>query len=167
MMRIIGALMIISASGAAGMRMSEGLKKRADTLDELIAALNHLKANICFSDAALEKALRRAGEAVSCGELFFTAADNMKHSGVNEAWNAAVRGGADRFCLKSADVSALTALGERLGRTDAEDQKRNIDGVLANLGVCRADARSEYEKNGRLFRGGGILCGMLAALLLI
>ncbi len=167
MIRIIGALMLMSASAAAGVYMSSRLKKRADSLDGFASALEYLKTRICFADTALEKALRAAGDMMNDGRIFYSAADNMNADGIKKAWRHAVINSADTLCLTAADVQTVSALGNRLGLTDAEDQKRNIDAVLAALSARRAQAHEAYDKNGRLFRGCGILCGALAALLLI
>ncbi len=159
--------MIIFACAACGSHMSSGLKKRCEYLDAYAASLESLKAHICFSDFPLEKALRLAGEASAVSDAFSAAADAMKSLGIKKAWDTAVRGTSEAFCLTRADEDALAALGSRLGLTDVEDQKRNIDGVLASLAPLRKQARSQYETNGRLYRSGAVLCGILAAVLLI
>ena len=159
--------MIIAASAAAGAYMNMRLQKRVKYLDSFAAALEYLKAHICFSDFEMEKALRLTGDISDTGGVFHMAAENMKADGIKKAWKRAVYINADKMCLKVPDADALASLGERLGLTDAEDQKKNIENVLVSLAVCRAEARAEYEKNGRLYRSCGVMCGALAALLLI
>ena len=170
MIRFIGAGMIIAASAAAGAYMNSRLRKRVKHLDGFAAALEYLKAHICFSGYEMEKALRLTDESCSVrgvGGVFRKTAEDMKEYGIKKAWKRAVYINADKLCLKPADADALASLGERLGLTDAEDQKKNIDNVLVSLSICRAAAVKEYEKNGRLYRSCGVLCGALAALLLI
>ena len=167
MIRFIGAGMIITASICAGAIMSARLRKRVKYLDGFAAALEYLKAHICFSDFEMEKALRLTDDVSDTGGVFRTAAENMKSDGLKKAWKRAVYINAEKMCLKASDADAIASLGERLGLTDAEDQKRNIENVLVSLAVCRAAAAKEYEKNGRLYRSCGVLCGALAALLLI
>ena len=167
MIRFIGAGMIIAASAAAGAYMNARLHKRVKYLDNFSAALEYLKSHICFSDFEMEKALRLTDKIGNTGGVFRAAAENMRADGLKKAWKRAVYINADKMCLKAPDADALASLGERLGLTDAEDQKKNIENVLVSLSVCRAAAVKEYEKNGRLYRSCGILCGALAALLLI
>ena len=167
MIRFIGAGMIIAASGAAGAIMSARLHKRVRYLDSFAAALEYLKTHICFSGFEMEKALRLTDEVGNTGGVFRTAADNMRSDGLKKAWKRAIYLNADKMCLKVSDADALASLGDRLGLTDAEDQKKNIDNVLVSLSICRAAAEKEYEKNGRLYRSCSVLCGALAVLLLI
>ena len=167
MIRFIGAIMIIAASTIAGAYMNMRLRRRVRYLDEFSAALEYLKTHICFSDFEMEKALRLTDEVSDTGGVFRAAAESMKADGLKNAWKRSVYKNADKMGLKVSDASALAALGERLGLTDAEDQKRNIENVLVLLSVCRATAQREYEKNGRLYRSCGALCGALAVLLLI
>ena len=159
--------MIIAASAAAGAYMNARLQRRVKYLDGFAAALEYLKAHICFSDFEMEKALRLANDACDTCGVFRAAAEKMKADGIKDAWRHAVYETADKMCLKSADITALSSLGERLGITDSEDQKKNIENVLVSLSVCRAEAQQDYKKNGRLYRSCGVLCGVLAALLLI
>ena len=167
MIRFIGAGLIIAASAAAGAYLNARLQKRVKYLDGFAAALEYLKAHICFSDFEMEKALRLANDVCDTGGVFCAAAENMKADGLKKAWKRAVYINADKMCLKTADANAIASLGERLGLTDAEDQKKNIENVLVSLAVCRAEAKAEYEKNGRLYRSCSVMCGALAALLLI
>ena len=167
MIRFIGAGMIIAASAFAGATMSARLHKRVRYLDGFAAALEYLKAHICFSDFEMEKALRLTDDVSDTGGVFRAAAENMKSDGLKKAWKRAVYINADKLCLKTSDADVLASLGERLGLTDAEDQKKNIENVLVSLSVCRAAAVKDYEKNGRLYRSCGVLCGALSVLLLI
>ena len=167
MIRFIGAGMIIAASAAAGAYMNARLQKRVKYLDGFAAALEYLKTHICFSDFEMEKALRLTNDVCDTCGVFRAAAENMRADGIKNAWRKAICDNADKMCLKPADITALSSLGERLGLTDSEDQKKNIENVLVSLSVCRAGAKADYEKNGRLYRSCSVLCGALAALLLI
>ena len=167
MIRFIGAGMIIAAGTAAGVYMNARLHKRVKYLDSFSAALEYLKSHICFSDFEMEKALKLTDEIANTGGVFRLAAENMKSDGLKKAWKRAIYLNADKMCLKTSDADTLASLGERLGLTDAEDQKKNIENVLVSLSVCRAAAAKEYEKNGRLYRSCGVLCGALSVLLLI
>ena len=167
MIRFIGALMIIAAATFTGAYMNSRLHKRVKYLDSFSAALEYLKAHICFSDFEMEKALMLTDGISDTGGVFRETAESMKADGLKKAWKRAVYINADKMCLKPSDADALASLGERLGLTDAEDQKKNIENVLVSLAVCRAEAKAEYEKNGRLYRSCGVLCGALAVLLLI
>lgn len=167
MIRIIGAVMIVAASAAIGAVMNARLSGRVKHLEGFIAALEQLKSDICFSDYGMEQALLRADGVSKTGGVFKDTAKNMKELGLKSALKKAVDDKKDVLCLHTADADAISALGKRLGLTDAEDQRKNIDGVISVLKIQCEEARADYKKNGRVYRGMGTLLGVLAALVLM
>lgn len=167
MIRLIGAAMIIAASAAAGAYINMRLLRRLKYIEGIIASMEQLKSYICFCDYSMEKALLKADEVCGSGGIFKTAAENMKKSGLKKAFYDAVTEKKDKLCLQDDDADVMIVFAERLGLTDAEDQKKNIDSAIAALNIQRSKACDEYKKKGRLFRSSAALLGTLTALMLL
>lgn len=167
MIKLIGAALIITASALMGIVINMRLYKRQKYLESIIAALEQLKVYICFSDYKMERSLLLANSVCDTGNIFKTAAENLHSDGLKTAWNNAISNNKDKLCLTDADAEKLSALGDRLGKTDSDDQRKNIDNVISTLRIQCEEAQTDYKKNGRLYRSCSVLCGTLAALMLL
>lgn len=163
MVKILGAVMIGAACGYFGFKMSFSLKTRAKSLGEIGASLEMLESEINFGANKLKKAFKRADR----NGLFTLAAENMERKGVSAAWEEAVRAVKQRLCLTDADADILLMLGESIGKSDTEDQIKNIGYIKALINRQERDARAGYEKSGKMYGGGGILVGLMIIILLI
>ena len=122
MVKILGAIMTGFACGYLGFKISFAMKIRAESLNNIITSLEMLESEINFSMNKLKQAFMRVDK---CG-LFKFAAENMDEKGVKTAWTNAVNECSTKLSLKDADKDILMTLGKNIGRTDTDDQIKNI-----------------------------------------
>lgn len=163
MVKLLGAVMVGAACGYFGFKMSFSLKKRAKSLSDIASSLEMLESEISFSASKLKKAFFR----IDRNGLFTLAAGNMENDGIRAAWSGAVKEMRTKLCLAEADSEILLMLGENIGRTDADDQIKNIKYIKSMISRQEECARNEYEKFGKMYRSGGILTGLMIVIILI
>lgn len=163
MFKALGAVMTGAACAYFGFKGASALKKRAASLAEIISSLEMLESEIAFGLSRLSDALMRA----DTNGFFAAAAQKVGETGARTAWETALDENCDRLCLTDADCDILLTLGKTLGKTDAEDQIKNIRCAKALLGENEKAARGEYARCGKLFCGGGVLVGLMIIIILI
>lgn len=163
MVKIIGASMTAFAFGYLGFNISMSLKNRMTSLFDIVFSLEMLESEINFSVNKLKKAFERADR----NGLFKSAAENIDSKGIKKAWQNSVEEHSDRLCLTNSDKDILIMLGNNLGMTDTDDQIKNIKYIKTMLTAQAKQAESEYNRLGKMYRSGGILCGLMAVIILV
>lgn len=167
MINLVGGTLIISAVTAIGYIFSMRLQIRFKSLEKFISALEFIKPDICIMDRRMEEVLKNADKRFGLGGMFLMTAENMREKGIKSAWEESVLRVSDSLCLNSDDIDIIKSLGERLGKTCAEDQGDNIDSVKLRLILNLNSAKEDYDKNGRVIRRCSVLTGALLVLMLI
>ncbi len=163
MLKILGAVMTGFACGYFGFRMSMSLKTRQANLSNIIASLEMLESEISFSVNKLKKAFLRADR----NGIFTLAAQTMDEKGIKNAWTEAVNCSRAKLCLTDADADILLMLGNSIGKTDTDDQIKNIKYIKSLIKEQEKQAQEEYSRFGRVYRNGGVLTGLMLIILLI
>ena len=163
MIKVIGAAMTGFACAYFGIRLSTSLKKRAESLGDIRASLELLESEINFSVNKLKKAFIR----IDRNGLFTLAAENLDGNGAKKAWTDALDTMQSKLCLSGADVDVLKMFGQNIGKTDTDDQLKNIRYIKTLIAEQEKQARAEYGRFGRLYRSGGVLAGLLVVIVLI
>lgn len=163
MVKLFGAVMVGAACAYFGFKASFRLQKRARSLADISLSLELLESEIGFTKHRLKKALERSDR---CG-LFICAAQYIDEMGAAGAWKRALAQQRESMCLKDADCEVLELLGEKIGKTDTDDQIKHIKYVRALVEELQKSAGEDSEKQGKLFRGCGILTGLMLVIILI
>ena len=163
MLRLIGGIMIICAGGAVGFLKADGLKKRADAIGKIITGLALLETDIGYGRKSLKETLLGIGESQGIG-LFLEFAKCMDEIGIKKAICSALL---EEEHLKTIDKAPILELGETLGMTDAGSQIKAIKRSISVLSERKTEAEDEYKRLGKLYREGGVLGGILGAVILI
>ena len=150
------------ACGYLGFKISFAMKIRAESLNNIITSLEMLESEINFSMNKLKQAFMRVDK---CG-LFKFAAENMDEKGVKAAWTNAVNECSTKLSLKDADKDILMTLGKNIGRTDTDDQIKNIKYIKSMIAEQEKQDTSEYRRL-EMYRNGGVLVGLLIVIMLI
>ena len=148
MVKILGAVMTGFACGYLGFKISYAMKIRAESLNNIITSLEMLESEINFSMNKLKQAFMRVDK---CG-LFKFAAENMDEKGVKTAWTNAVNECSTKLSLKDADKDILMTLGKNIGRTDTDDQIKNIKYIKSMIAEQEKQAQSEYRRDEKIAR---------------
>lgn len=163
MLKLTGAMLIIISSAFLGFYKAYTLKKRCDSLDKVIAALKTLGSEIAYTKRDIKSVFETIGDTQNL-PLFRCTAEKMKVKNCRKALCESID--EQKMYLLGTDNEILKLLAENLGMTDAETQIGAIEHACTRLEDARKNAVLEYEKNSRLYRSTGILCGLLTVILL-
>jgi stage III sporulation protein AB len=163
----ICGICIVAASSFLGFQKAGQLSRRCQSLLQLQSALSVLKGEIGFSANHLKRAFLQLSKLITNGALFSDAAEAIEEKGSRRAWQESIKKHQKPLCLEEADVQALLVLGAELGRTDRENQIKNIRHVEELLKAQYTEAKMQYDKMAKLYRGAGVLAGVFAVIVLM
>ena len=165
--KLLGAGLIFLSGVMWGICKSRLLLKRERSLKSIITALGMLESEILFSSNRLKAAFCGIAEVSDSKKLFTAAAEKLEDMSAFEAWKNAVDEVKKEMCLTEKDAQTVKLLGAELGRSDKEQQIRNIRHVSALLGVAADEAYGEYAASAKMYRSLGISGGLFIAILLM
>ena len=170
-MRLLGALLVLLACGAAGMLLARSLALRRETLRELQVALQLLETEISFTATPLPEALRRVAEKTRTPtrRLFATASQMLRSTpgaAVSQAWDRGLGVLAAAAPLEERDLAVLSDLGQGLGQGDKADQIGKLELAKAQLRQLEEEASEESRRQARLWQTLGFLGGLALIILL-
>lgn len=157
---------VFLACASVGFCQSEQIRQRYKNLCSIKSALGILKTNIEFFGYDISRAMRATEEKTEVKGLFSDAARLIGEHGVQAAWTMAVKECASEFSLIEEDEGTLILLGARLGMTDTEGQKKNIDAVCSMLDMNINSAKENKDRYCRLYSSGGVMVGLFLAIVL-
>lgn len=171
MLKLIGAVMIVVASGLAGMALASVYARRPKELRQLRSALQMLETEITYTATLLPDALSQVGsrcEQVVARLFNRTAAELKAMSGctAREAWEAALEEYTDGTALTASDLSILRNLGNSLGISDQTDQVKHLHLAREQLKATAIRAEEEAARNVKLWNYLGFLGGLMVVLIL-
>ena len=160
----VGAALVFLGSTAAGFALRQELRLRLRLLTAVIDSLNLLRSDIVGRLLPLPEALRHlaAGAPEPLSTQYAALADGITDGGrpFSESWAAAFQA----LDMLTPDVRA--ALGEQLGKYDAQIQRRALDTCIETLQAAAAQMQADTTQRGKLFCGLGATLGLLAAVAL-
>lgn len=170
MLRILASAVIVLGGGYIGLLLAAGLDTRVRQLEQSRMALTQMEFNIGFLkmpvvDALCGAAKTRRGAVAA---LLSSAASEIEKSGISpsSAFERAVLKNRRFLSMTKDDIDILTEFASGLGRGDVDSELCNIKATCAKLKAAQNEAEGERDKKGRLWRGMGLLGGMLAVVLL-
>lgn len=166
MRRFIGGILIVAASAAVGMAKVRDLKRRRDSLRELLSSFELLQAEITFKKTALPEAFARLALNKRTGALFKGVCEGLG-AGVDSAWEKSLDRCVRGLCLSAEDRDLMRSMAGRLGKTDTAGQLAHIGYISERLKAQERAAAEEYRGQAGLYGTGSILVGVLSVLLLI
>lgn len=172
MMRLLGSVLVLSATLWFGAYFAAKEKYRLQELAELERAILLLQSKIAYLSAPLTEVLESIGwkaEGV-IGEIFAQAAAVMaerKRGSAEEIWTEAWSKRRNQIFLTAEDLDMVLSFGKTLGYLDKAQQEGSICLLLRYLEEALAQGRKRLEKNGRLYYGIGGLSGLLIIVTLL
>jgi len=171
-MRIIGAIIVIGASTAAGIYYGNIETYRLRDLLEFKKALAILRSQIEYARTPLPEATRLISVRVreSVGNVFAMFADLLtlqRNEQVADLWAAAVETHGDGLFLSQEDTERLKAFGAQLGDLDSGAQVMNISMLIDYIDDCAAQLQESRGKNRKLYQSLGVLGGALLVIIFI
>lgn len=162
-MRIAAGILIMIICAAWGFRRSLLLKRRCALLRELRLLVEQYSIEIACTAPTLEEL---AGN--STGEFGRMLRECIgSQPDIRRAWSSA----ADSFSALpwcgGEEVALLRELGRELGTCSAESQLALLKLYSARFDTLISAAEKKSEQQGRMYRSGGVLAGLGAAVMLL
>ncbi|OPX86579.1 MAG: stage III sporulation protein SpoAB [Pelotomaculum sp. PtaB.Bin104] len=171
MLKLVGAFLVVTASGLSGLSVARNYRRRPRELRSLRAALQMLETEISYGTTFLPEALQQVSarcERTTAALFSGAAAELSTMSGLTaaEAWDRALRKYYPGTALKPGDLAVLQRFGASLGISDREDQIKHLHLVMEQIDAETADAENESARNVKLWSYLGFIGGILVVLLL-
>lgn len=171
MLKVLGAALVVVASGMIGLTISREYQQRPGQLRDLQAALQLLDTEIGYASTPLPDAVVKVGKCVGppVAGLFSEVAQLLrtrKGYTATEAWQEALKKLQLNSALRPADLEILFTFGHTLGGTDKEEQRKSIQLAYQQLKQQQGQAEEERARNETLWRYAGFLVGMLLVILI-
>jgi len=171
MVKLIGALCILIASGFIGMEISRSLAERTKQLRQFISALESLEAEILFGHAHLPEASMRISRQFDhpIGRIFQSFSENLEseETTAKEAWKKSLMEHWKSTALKTNELDILLQFGETLGRHDRYQQQKHIRLAVTHLERLEKESYQRQTTYGKIANNMGFLSGILLILLLL
>ena len=162
--RLLGAALLVLGGALCGWQQLERRRRRERLLQELRAALERMADEIRLLSRPMGEIFALLAQSCPALQFFFhTLARDTGQQPLDELWQKAL----ETLPLGEAPRESLAALGNVLGRYDAESQARHIALTCRRLEQQREELSRDNAHKCRLFPGlGACLGGMLAVILM-
>jgi stage III sporulation protein AB len=172
LIKIIGGLLIISASGLMGIILSNRLSLRYKELKNLRRYMQMLETEVTYGATPLPVALMNiANKAEGRLSSFFSSiSDSLTDRSfytVRDAWSYGTEEVLMLTSLKRADIELIKSFGSILGCSDREDQKKHFELFYLQLRHQEDAAQEEIRKSAKMYRDLGFLLGIAVFVILV
>lgn len=170
MLKVLGAVLILTGTLYGGYSQVLRLKKREKLLRQLGDSLEEVQAELCFHGAPLGPILRKAGEgklAEARGFLEDWADTLAQEPGAQR--DAALNGLAGKWLalLTEEERQALELVLRTLGRYDIDQQRSALEESRERLGHMTSRAEEEKRRLGKVYMALSAALGATVVLLCI
>lgn len=170
MMIVLGSVGIIAGCGSLGLWLANRIRRRPGELRELLMALALLDTEIVWGATPLPEAFGILKERTNAPwQEFFADLERRLKKGdsANQAWNDTVLAQNSQFCLKREDWQVICDLSKGLGRSDRQEQHKQLELIQRQLILIKDQAGVWSEKQAKMWSYLGFLCGIAGVLILI
>ncbi len=171
MLKLIGAILVLTASTFGGFYIARNFKERPAQLRILQQALQMLETEIVYGSVPLNLIMEHIGERIpqKLKYIFLDMSKNLRElDGIStsDCWEMAIDKNIQFTSLKKQDREILINFGQQLGCSDREDQMKHIKLAIKNLETEEILAREEQKTYEGLSKNLGILLGILLVILI-
>lgn len=171
MIKLVGSLIILFASTAAGMMLARQYRDRPREIRQWRSALQSIEAEIVYGRVPVDQMAADLSKQfpMPLSKFFQLLHEQLSGEGLplQIAWSTSIEHFWPRTALKRPEKEILLQFGTTLGTEDAENQKKHIQLALAHLEREENDARQSQKANEKMLRSLGFLTGVLFILLFI
>ncbi len=171
MLKMIGIILVIFSSTTIGFSFASRLEKRKCTLEGFKNSLSMLEAEISFAQNSLARAFYNISRVISpkiVSEFYKNicmAIDDEKKT-ISLSWSECLDRLSAKMCISRADVQVLINFSNRLGKTDIENELKNIHNTASLIDMQLDDAKNACDASKKMYQSAGILAGILVVVLL-
>lgn len=170
--KIMGVVLILTASCGIGFRMSDNFLKRVEELKTLKKILFMLRGEIKYNNSTMAEAFETiSGRVDNHYKEFFLegakALNDLSGQTFITIWKQMIDTNLKDSKLNKKDLERFKGLGENLGYLDKEMQLSNIDLYLEHLEIEIDEGNKNTSTNSRLYKCLGVMGGVLVTLIII
>ncbi len=162
-MLIIGYVGLIVGFGCLGLLKAQQIKRRPQEIREMMNALALLDTEIFWGSTPLPEAFATLKQRVEppWGN-FFAELETRLTGGENaaSAWESTIQKQWKQFSLLEDDWKIISSLGKGLGRSDRNEQHKQLELVQRHLSAVADRARDNAESKAKMWSYLGFLSGM-------
>ncbi len=169
--RYIASGIILLGFGYMGMLFAGRYKTRVRQLELLQNAMTQLDHDIDFLNIPLSESFLRianSGEGV-LRELFLYVSNRLSQSpgcDMQKLWQRAMSKYDSCLALTAADKQIIVDFSKMVGSGNREKEKNNIRVTAMRIELALTEAKTEAQKNVKMYRGLGVLMGVFAVIVL-
>ncbi len=169
-MQVLGAILILLACGFMGLTVARSYISRAENIKQLMIMLQLLETEISYARTALPEACARISTQLA-GTVggFLAEVSAYLHAHPGQPFSTAWRVGLVYLRAQGIPqgvLSDLDILGEALGVSGVEDQRRHLQVTRLRLQEAYRLAEEEWRTNYKLWSYLGFAAGLLILLLI-
>lgn len=172
LIKIIGGILIVSASGLIGILLSNRLSIRHMELKNLRRLMQMLETEITYGATPLPVALMNISnktEGLIC-RFFSNISQSLTERSfysVVDAWTNTADTVFVESSLKKADIEMIKSFGSVLGCSDREDQKKHFELFYLQIKHQEDAALAEINRSAKMYRSLGFLLGIAVFVILV
>lgn len=169
-MTLFSSILLIAGCGSLGLYKAGCIRKRPKELRECLTALALLDTEIFWGSTPLPEAfslLKERSEGAWSGFFAELAERLHRGEGAHEAWNKTIAAQRNNFCLKQEDWQVIKDIGKGLGRSDRQEQHKQIELVRQQIALLKEQAALWSDKQAKMWSYLGFLGGIAGVLFLI
>lgn len=169
-MNLIGAILLIIATSLIGFEKAARLKKRPDQILQFKGALQVMEAEIVYSQRLLADVCLQISTQIPApvSHFFRKIGEEIgHHHDLPKLWIDELKHLLSYSALKHDEINVLKQFGQTLGHFDLINQQKQIQLAIVHLDRILIEAQNEYLIFSKVYRGIGVLSGILIALILM
>ncbi len=171
-LKLVGCVLILSASTISGFLYADSFKKRVDQLNEMQRCLYQLQNEILFTYTPLTEAFFNVSNKSKgpIKNVFENASDLLisnKADSVYDAISHSLESSKEELNLKKEDADILLDLSKSLGESDVSGQKSVFNLTIENIKKQINIAEDSMRKNIKLYRYLGFTIGAMLVIMVV
>lgn len=171
-LKLVACAAIIGGCGCMGIMLGTRCKKRTQQLGEFRSALKQLEFDVDFLNITLCESFGKIASNSSEGvrSVFSYIMKRLSENrciDMESCWAKAFKIYSNELYINDDDKKIIEDFAKNLGSGDRENEMNNIKAADMRLKIAEEDSHTEGEKNSKMYRGLGFLCGIFLVIILI
>ncbi|MDA8229443.1 MAG: stage III sporulation protein AB [Desulfitobacterium hafniense] len=169
-MLVFASICLVVGSGGLGLIIANRIRKRPVELRQFLTALALLDTEILWGRTPLPEAFANLKERTddSWRDFFGELEERLKRGeAAGYAWNQTIKSLDRSFCLKPEDWQVIRDIGKGLGRSDRQEQHKQIQLVQQQVSLLKEQVSTWAEKQAKMWSYLGFMSGIAAVIFLI
>ncbi len=172
MLKLLGAMLIMAACTALGIKSVIKNRKTLKAIAELSDTLAEISRAINFRLDPLPEVIHRLSQEHFSDEDTFInrlsfQIDSNPEKPLSELWHNALQDFSQAHCLPQNAMSIMASIGESLGKMDYETEIKRLNTGQDALTELLAKLNKDHEKTEKMTKSLGVILGIFIVILLL